>query len=108
MQRVQRFAEIDAPVEIVFDRFSDFESVPRWMRNINRVRRTGRRTSRWVCETAMPELYAEWDAEVTVFEPDRRIVWRSVRGDIRTDGEAVFSTTPYGTTLLRLVIGYDT
>src|SRR5215210_9019205 len=108
MQRIERFVEIDAPVEQVFDRFSDFENFPRWMRNIREVRLTGRGVTHWVSETALPDLMAEWDAEITIFEPDRRIVWRSVRGDIDADGEAIFSVTPEGLTHLRVVLGFDT
>ncbi len=108
MQRVEGFVEIDAPVELVFDRFSDFEDFPRWMRNICEVRRTGRTTAHWVSETAMPDVFAEWDAVVTHYEPDRRIAWRSVRGDIHADGEAVFTSTREGTTIVRVVLGFDT
>ena len=108
MERVERFVEIDAPVELVFDRLSDFESFPRWMRNIREVRRVGRRVTRWVSETAVPEVYAEWEAELTVYEPDHRLVWRSVRGDIHADGEAVISETPEGTALLHVVLGFGT
>lgn len=108
MERVERFVEIDAPVEEVFDRLSDFESFPRWMRNIREVRRVGRRVTRWVSETAVPDVYAEWEAELTVYEPDHRLVWRSVRGDIHADGEAVISETPEGTALLHLVLGFGT
>lgn len=107
MQRVERFIEINAPVEQVFDLFSDFESFPRWMRNIRDVRRTGRRTTHWVCETAL-DMDIEWEAELTVYEPDHRIVWRSFRGDVDTDGEAIFTESPHGTTLLHMVLGYDT
>jgi uncharacterized protein YndB with AHSA1/START domain len=108
MERVERFVEIDAPVEVVFDRLSDFESFPRWMRNIREVRRVGRRVTRWVSETAVPDVYAEWEAELSVYEPDHRLVWRSVRGDIHADGEAVISETPEGTTLLHVVLGFGT
>lgn len=108
MERVERFVEIDAPVEVVFDRLSDFESFPRWMRNIREVRRVGRRVTRWVSETAVPDVYAEWEAELTVYEPDHRLVWRSVRGDIHADGEAIISETPEGTALLHVVLGFGT
>jgi uncharacterized protein YndB with AHSA1/START domain len=107
MRRYERFVEIDAPVERVFDMFADFEAAPRWAGGILDVRRTGRRTFRWAAETAL-DIDVEWEAEVVVFAPDRRIVWRSIGGDIHADCEAVFSETPAGTTLLRVVRGYDT
>ncbi|HEX8284851.1 MAG TPA: SRPBCC family protein [Pyrinomonadaceae bacterium] len=107
MRRYERFVEIDAPVERVFDLFADFEATPRWAGGVRGVRRTGRRTFLWVAETAL-DIDVEWEAEVVVFAPDRRIVWRSVGGDIRADCEAIFSVTPEGTTLLRVVRGYDT
>jgi len=107
MRRYERFVEIDAPVERVFDLFADFEAAPLWAGGVRDVRRTGRRTFRWVAETAL-DIDVEWEAEVVVFAPDRRIVWRSIGGDVRADCEAAFSVTPEGTTLLRVVRGYDT
>jgi uncharacterized protein YndB with AHSA1/START domain len=107
MRRYERFVEIDAPVERVFDLFADFEATPRWAGGVRGVRRTGRRTFRWVAATAL-DIDVEWDAEVVVFAPDRRIVWHSIGGDIEADCEAVFSTTPEGTTVVRVVRGYAT
>lgn len=107
MRRYERFVEIDAPVERVFDIFADFEAAPRWAGGVLDVRRTGRRTFHWTAETAL-DIEVVWEAEVVVFAPDRRIVWRSVGGDIDADCEAVFSVTPDETTLLHVVRGYDT
>ncbi|HEX8686096.1 MAG TPA: SRPBCC family protein [Pyrinomonadaceae bacterium] len=107
MRRYERFVEIDAPLGRVFDLFADFEAAPLWAGGVLEVRRTGRRTFRWVAATAL-DLDVEWEAEVVVFAPDRRVVWRSVRGDVRADCEAVFSVTPVGTTLVRVVRGYET
>lgn len=107
MRRYERFVEIDAPVERVFDLFADFEATPRWAGGVREVRRTGRRIFRWVAATAL-DIDVEWDAEVVVFAPDRRIVWHSIGGDIDADCEAVFSMTPEGTTLVRVVRGYAT
>lgn len=106
MQRAEKVIEIDAPLERVFDLFSDFESFPRWMRNIKEVRYTGRRLSRWTAAAPLGTTI-EWEAETTLFEPDHRIVWRSVRGDVYTEGEVVFEETRRGTTMMRVVIGYD-
>ena len=106
MQRTEKIIEIDAPVERVFDLFSDFESFPRWMRNIKEVRYTGRRYTRWTADAPLGTS-VEWEAETTHFEPDHRIAWRTVRGDVDTDGEVIFEETGRGTTRLRVVLGYD-
>jgi uncharacterized protein YndB with AHSA1/START domain len=106
MQRTEKVIEIDAPVERVFDLFSDFESFPRWMSHIKEVRYTGRRYTRWTAEAPLGTS-VEWEAETTRFEPDRRIAWRSVRGDVETEGEVIFQETSRGTTLLRVMLGYD-
>ena len=105
MQIVERTVEVDAPLESVFELLSDFESYPLWMRAVGDVRRTGRRTTLWRAD-APAGGRVEWEAETVVFEPDRRIVWRSVGGDVETEGEVVLSETDRGTTLLRLVLGY--
>jgi uncharacterized membrane protein len=107
MLRYESFIEIDAPVEFVFDLLADFERYPHWMGGVREVRRTGRRTTHWRAETAL-DFDVEWEAETTVFHPDRRIVWRSTRGDIHADGEAILAETERGTTVLHYVLGYDT
>lgn len=107
MERFERYVEVDAPVGRVFDLLSDFESYPRWMANVRGVWRAGRRVAHWVVGTAL-DIDVEWDAEVTAFVPDRRVVWRAVRGDVHADGEFVLAETPDGTTLVRFVLGYDT
>ena len=106
MQRVERVIEIDAPVERVFDLFSDFENFPRWMRHIRRVYYTGRRYTRWTADAPLGTS-VEWEAETTRFEPPHTIAWRSVRGDVETEGEVTFRETRRGTTILRVVMGYE-
>jgi uncharacterized protein YndB with AHSA1/START domain len=106
MQRTEKVIEIDAPVERVFDLFSDFESFPRWMRNIKEVRRTGHRYTHWTADAPFG-ADVQWEAETIHFEPDHRIVWRSVGGDVDTEGEVIFVETERGTTLMRVVLGYD-
>ncbi len=106
MQRTEKIIEIDAPIERVFDLFSDFENFPRWMNNIKDVHYTGRRFSRWTARAPLGTS-VEWEAETIIFEPDRRIAWRTVRGDVNTNGEVVFESTRRGTTLMRVLLGYE-
>lgn len=106
MQTAERYIEIDAPVERVFDFFSEFENLPRWMDHIKRVDMRGRRYSHWVVDAPFGRE-VEWDAETTIFQQDRRIAWRSVRGDIETQGEVTFERTNRNTTLMHVNLGYD-
>lgn len=105
MQRVEKVIEIDAPVERVFDLFSDFEHFPRWMRHIRDVHYTGRRYTRWTADAPLGTS-VEWEAETTDFDPPYRIAWRSVRGDVDTKGEVIFRETRRGTTIMRVILGY--
>ena len=106
MQYTEKFIEIDAPLERVFDLFSNFENFPRWMRNIKDVHYSGRHFTRWTAAAPLGSE-VEWEAETTIFQPDHKIAWRSVRGDVDTEGEVIFEETRRGTTRMHVVLGYD-
>ncbi len=106
MQYTEKFIEIDAPLERVFDLFSNFENFPRWMRNIKDVHYSGRHFTRWTAAAPLGSE-VEWEAETTIFQPDHKIAWRSVRGDVDTEGEVIFEETRRGTTRMHVILGYD-
>lgn len=106
MQRTEKFIEVNAPIEVVFDLYSDFESFPRWMKSVREVRRIGRRFTRWTADAPFG-MDVEWEAETTRFDPNRRIAWRTVRGDVHMEGEVTFQETQRGTTLMRVRVGYE-
>jgi uncharacterized protein YndB with AHSA1/START domain len=106
MQRVEKVIEIDAPVERVFSFFSDFENFPRWMRHIRDVHYSGRRYTRWTADAPLGTS-VEWEAETMAFDPPHLIAWRSVRGDVHTEGKVSFRETRGGTTLMRVILGYS-
>jgi uncharacterized membrane protein len=106
MERTERSIEINAPVEIVFDLFSDFEKFPEWMSHIKEVRRTGENYTRWTADAPLG-INVEWEAETTELEPNRKIVWRTVRGDVEMEGKVTFEETKKGTTEMHVSLGYS-
>jgi uncharacterized membrane protein len=106
MERTERSIEINAPVEVVFDLFSDFEKFPEWMRHIKEVRRTGENYTRWKADAPLG-LSVEWEAETTELEPNSKIAWRTVRGDVEMEGEVTFEETKKGTTQMHVSLGYS-
>lgn len=105
MERIEKVIEIDAPVERVFDLFSDFENFPRWMRHIRDVHYSGRRYTRWTADAPLGTS-VEWEAETVAFDPPYLIAWRSVRGDVDTEGEVTFRESRRGTTMMHVILGY--
>ena len=106
MRIIEKSIRIAAPVERAFDLFSDFRKIPGWMRNIRDVRYTGRRTAFWSADTP-PGARVEWETETTHFEPDHRIIWRTLDGDLYMEGETIFEEIPDGSTLMRIVFGFE-
>lgn len=105
MERTEKSIEINAPVETVFDLYSDFEKFPEWMKHIKEVRRTGENFTRWTADAPLG-INVEWEAETTTFELNRKIAWRTVRGDVEMEGEVTFKKTRKGATLMHIAIGY--
>jgi uncharacterized membrane protein len=106
MERTEKSIEINAPVEIAFDLFSDFEKFPEWMKHIKEVRRTGENYTRWTADAPLG-INVEWEAETTELEPNRKIVWRTVRGDVEMEGEVTFEESAKGRTRLHVSLGYS-
>jgi uncharacterized membrane protein len=106
MERTERSIEINAPVKVAFDLFSDFEKFPEWMSHIKEVRRTGENYTRWTADAPLG-LSVEWEAETTELEPNSKIAWRTVRGDIEMEGVVTFEETKKGATEMHVSLGYS-
>lgn len=97
---------IAAPVEEVFSFFQSFENFPRFMSHLERVDVDGE-TSRWVAR-GPAGLHVSWHAEVTRFEPNRLMAWRSRPGSIvSTAGIVRFEPDARGGTLLSVHMSYN-
>jgi uncharacterized membrane protein len=105
MERAEKVIEVNAPVEVVFKLYSDFEKFPEWMKSVKEVRRTGERLTTWTAD--VPLMNVEWEAETTEYEPNNLIAWRTVRGDIEMDGRVWFEETENGKTRMNISIGYE-
>jgi len=105
MERTEKSVEVNAPVQVVFDLYSDFEKFPEWMKHIKEVRRTGENYTRWSADAPLG-INVEWEAETTVFEPNRKIAWQTVRGDVEMQGEVTFEELGPEKTLIHVALGY--
>lgn len=78
---IQKSINVDAPVKQVFEFFSNFEQLPRFMSHLIEVRETGEGMLHWVAKGPAGSRF-EWDAVVTEMVPNETISWKSVPGSM--------------------------
>jgi uncharacterized membrane protein len=79
--RIVRTMTVEAPIERVYEFWSDFENFPRFMSHVREVKRTGPDRTHWV--VAGPGgTPIEWDAVITDRVPNEMISWRTVEGSL--------------------------
>jgi uncharacterized membrane protein len=105
MPKVKKSITVDAPVDIVYRAWHNFENFPRFMDNIEEVRVKGNR-SHWKAKGPLGTA-PEWDAEVTLDDAPRTIGWRSVQGSPTTTAGRVNLEGRNGSTTLEVTIEYE-
>jgi uncharacterized membrane protein len=103
---VRKTIHVAAPVERVFDFWTDYQNFPRFMHNVRDVREVAENRSHWV--VAGPAgVPVQWTAEVTRVIPGELIEWRSVSdSDVRHEGEVCFAQNGDGGTRVSIRLTY--
>jgi uncharacterized membrane protein len=104
---IRKSVNIDAPVDMVFGFWSNYDNFPLFMSNVRRVSVRPDGTSTW--EVAGPAgATVTWDAVLTDFEPHRMIGWRSVDGSmVASSGVVTFAETDAGGTRVDVHMTYN-
>jgi len=100
---VEESIDIELPVEVAYNQWTQFEDFPKFMDNVHEVRQLDDRHLHWRAEVAGKEQ--EWDAEITEQIPDRRIAWRSISG-AQSGGVVTFHKIADGKTRIMLQMDY--
>lgn len=92
MSTVSKAIEVDVPVTVAYNQWTQFEEFPSFMEGIKEVRQLDDKHLHWRAEIAGKE--EEWDAEITEQIPDQRIAWRSTSGTPNAGVVTFQSITP--------------
>ncbi len=96
--------EVEAPAELVYNRWARFEDFPRFMEGVRQIERVGERQLRWISDMCGKTL--EWPAEIIDEEPAQRIAWRSKGGQFNC-GTVTLTPLGPGKTRIDLRVEYD-
>lgn len=105
--RIDKTVTVHAPVERVFSLWSNPENFPRFMSHLRRVERTSTpRCTHWEVE-GPGGTTIRWDAELTEFEPNSKLGWRTLPGaQVQHDGTVHFESIDDRATRLQIQMSY--
>ncbi len=78
MSKIESSIDVNVPVRVAYDQWTQFEEFPRFMDVVESVKQVDDTHLHWVAKIA--GVRKEWDAEITQQEPDQRIAWNSTSG----------------------------
>ena len=78
MSRIESSIDVDVPVRVAYDQWTQFEEFPRFMDAVESVKQIDDTHLHWVAKIA--GIRKEWDAKITQQEPDQRVAWTSTSG----------------------------
>ena len=78
MSKIESSIDVDVPVRVAYDQWTQFEEFPRFMEAVESVTQLDDTHLRWVAKIA--GVRKEWEAEITQQEPDQRVAWTSTSG----------------------------
>jgi len=104
MECVEKSIEVNAPLQRVYNQWTQFEDFPKFMEGVQQVQQLDNKHLHWVAEIGGKRK--EWDAEIFEQVPDEKIAWRSTSGS-RNFGVVHFRPLDQGRTEVHLKLNYE-
>lgn len=105
MAMIEAAIDVQAPVDMTYNQWTQFEEYPRFMGAVERVDQLDDTTLRWKVEIA--GATREFVADITTQEPESCVAWTSREGQGHR-GTVRFHEQPDGTTRVDVAMDYDT
>jgi uncharacterized membrane protein len=96
--------EVNAPLRVVYNQWTQFEEFPHFMEGVEEVRQEGDKRLLWKARIA--GKVKEWEAEITDQVPDQKIAWQSIDGSPNA-GMITFNALGSDTTQVNAEIEYE-
>ena len=78
MPAVEQQIDVAVPVDAVYEQWTRFEELPRFIKGVDEVHEVDETHLRW--RASYDGASAEWTCEVVELRPQERIAWRSTSG----------------------------
>jgi len=103
MKHLDKSIDVNVPVRVAYNQWTQFESFPRFMMNVRDVKQLDATHLKWQAEIG--GKVTEWTAQITRQEPDRLVAWRSTSG-VPNEGSVRFEALAPQITRVTLSMDY--
>jgi uncharacterized membrane protein len=97
--------EVDVPVRVAYDQWTQFESFPHFLGGVESVRQLNDTTTHWVVKVGGVER--EFDADISDQVPDDHVAWRSTAAATPHRGRVDFRPVDADSTRIDLTIEWE-
>lgn len=88
MPKIQDSIDVGVPVRQAYNQWTQFEEFPKFMEGVQSVRQLDDTHVQWVAE--IRGASREWTTEIVEQQPDEKVEWKTIEGEVRNDGVVTF------------------
>jgi uncharacterized membrane protein len=96
MPKIEDSIDVRVPVQQAYNQWTQFEEFPKFMEGIQSVQQLDDTHVQWVAEVRGESR--QWTTEITEQQPDERIAWKTIEGEVKNDGIVTFERVGDGLT----------
>jgi uncharacterized membrane protein len=96
MPKIEDSIEVKAPVRQAYNQWTQFEEFPKFMEGIQSVQQLDDTHVQWVAEIGGKSR--QWTTEITEQQPDKKVAWKTIDGEVKNDGAVSFEEIAGGQT----------
>ena len=99
---IQRWTDVAAPLDVVYQRWTEFDEFPKFMHRVANVEKKDRNKVTW--EEKIWFSRREWEGEITQRRKNDRLAWKTTKG---TSHSGVITFHRLDTNLTRVMVDMD-
>jgi uncharacterized membrane protein len=96
MPKIEDSIEVQVPVRQAYNQWTQFEEFPAFMEGIQSVQQLDDTHVHWVAEIRGESR--EWTTEIVEQQPDKKVAWKTIEGEVKNDGVVTFEQVAGGQT----------
>jgi uncharacterized membrane protein len=105
MPKIEDSIEVQVPVQQAYNQWTQFEDFPKFMEGIQSVQQLDDTHVQWVAEIRGESR--QWTTEITEQEPDEKVAWKTIDGEVKNDGVVTFEQVGEGQTRVNVAMDVE-